>query len=624
MVPADAGLPGRVDQPVHRAAHAQDPARPEDLQGDDAGAVDPGLQAQGAGLPAHESGSSAGPGQRLAGGRGLEGARAGAHRRRDDRRAQGRGAQDRLPGGALGHRADLPGRAARRQPDRARDHVGAGQADLPGRRPEPDDGGQPAGHVQSQLPRQPVRARGQPLVDRAAVHAHRRGGAGPALRRRAEEIHRRVLRDRHAQAVRERHRHPRPPRWLVDEGDRQGQRAGHLPRRHALPEQLRGRRLGHEAQAALAAVAARHAAGRQGQRHHDADGGRRVLRPRVHRAARHQRRELRQRRQGPGRHRRAQGRPGGPARAAPGLGRERQRPQDAAQRRPVLQLQAARRQRPGARVQQLHAAAGAGGPPGLPARRARHAGRQLPLPARAGGQQGQHGKLAGAAPRAGRSGAAAARGAAVRAGRQPARQAGDAGAARGHGAAHADPVRRRRRPEGRCARAGRGAGRSAGAVAVHRARGARARARPRVRGAAAHPQRQPVRAAQAGRGATGPTQADARRRDAGLHDAGGAVAVGCDVLSRAGPDAAGRLPAGPGQRVPGDPRPWTDPGLSGRRVADRRCVCDALRQGAAAVAVAGGRAGTQRTDPGPHGPVQQPRFARPARRIPSAQAAAAA
>jgi cytochrome c biogenesis protein len=58
----------------------------------------------------------------------------------------------------------------------------------------------------------------------------RRPAAGAAVRHRAEEVHRRVLLHRHAQAVRQRDRHPRQGHRREDPGARRGQPPGQLHR----------------------------------------------------------------------------------------------------------------------------------------------------------------------------------------------------------------------------------------------------------------------------------------------------------------------------------------------------------------------------------------------------------
>ena len=114
VVPADPGLPGDVDQPVHRAQHAQDLRRAAQLQGADPRAVAQSLPPQGRGHARRLARDHAGAGERPAGGPGLARARPGALQRHHGGGAARHGQQGRLSLRAFGHRADLPGRAVRR------------------------------------------------------------------------------------------------------------------------------------------------------------------------------------------------------------------------------------------------------------------------------------------------------------------------------------------------------------------------------------------------------------------------------------------------------------------------------------------------------------------------------
>ena len=151
-----------------------------------------------------------------------------------------------------------------------------------------------------------------------------------------------------------------------------------------LPEQLRRRRLERDAARAAArqqCEAVRHC--RRDRWRHTTVQRRSATDARVHRAARHQRREPRRQCESE-RHRRAQGRSRRYARWPSRQRRQGAEQARAAQCRAVDHLQAARRGRPGTRVPQLHAAGRDRRSARVPRRRARDAGRQLPLSAHSG------------------------------------------------------------------------------------------------------------------------------------------------------------------------------------------------------------------------------------------------
>ena len=256
------------------------------------------------------------------------------------------------------------------------------------------------------------------------------------------------------------------------------------------------------------------------------------------------------------------------ARSRQRLGSRRTRPSEregAAQRRPVsVSYKLRDASGPGARVQQLHAAGRAGdgsassslGVRDNPAEPFRY----LRIPA---DEQRRHGRLV-------RLRAALADPAAARARRSrryvalatPSRQAASWPSsctprpARALALfAGAEPRQGRRgQPPAGCRRI----------VRLHRGQRARGRARAHLARCCCASSTAAVRAAQPDARAGRPGAARARREDAGLHDAGGAVALRQLLLSGAGAARAGRLQAGAGQRVPGRARAGQDAGLSGR------------------------------------------------------------
>ena len=244
VVPADPGVPRHLDQPVHRAQCAEDRRRPEEPEGAPARAVAAGVPPQGARPRGRAARRSLRTHRRIAVGQWLERQGRRARQRHHGRGAQGLGEPARLPGRAQRDRAHLPRRPGRRQPHRARADGAARQERVRRRRhAQGHSGGAPPRQLHADLPRQPAGARRRARRHRGAESRRRRGAAGAAVRRRAEEIHRRVLRHRHAEAVRERDRHPRSRQRPGDTGHGEGERAGAPSRRRDLPEQLRRRRL---------------------------------------------------------------------------------------------------------------------------------------------------------------------------------------------------------------------------------------------------------------------------------------------------------------------------------------------------------------------------------------------
>ena len=84
----------------------------------------------------------------------------------------------------------------------------------------------PAARDQSHLPRQPAGGRGHAVGHGDPEPVGRHPAAGAAVLHRAEEVHRRVLLHRHAQAVRQRDRDPRPRDRRADPGARRGESSG--------------------------------------------------------------------------------------------------------------------------------------------------------------------------------------------------------------------------------------------------------------------------------------------------------------------------------------------------------------------------------------------------------------
>ena len=149
------------------------------------------------------------------------------------------GQQARLHRRAQRHRAGVHRRPARWRPDRACADVVQRQVDLHRRRPDRRcAAAAPPERTQPHLPRQPAGGRGHAVEHRHPEPARRRAAAGVAFFGGAEEIHRRVLLHRHAQAVCQRHRHPRQRHRRENPGARRGQPSGQLQGHRDLPVQL--------------------------------------------------------------------------------------------------------------------------------------------------------------------------------------------------------------------------------------------------------------------------------------------------------------------------------------------------------------------------------------------------
>ena len=150
----------------------------------------------------------------------------------------------------------------------------------------------PARPRHTDVSRQSAGAGGCALRHRGHQHAGRRGPAGLAVRRGAPQVHRRVLRNWHAQALRERDRDSRPRDRHGDADDGESERTGVPPRRRDLPEQLRRRWLDGEAPR-LPAPQGRQELRRRGHHWSEHHPVRRrcAADARIHRAARDQRRE---------------------------------------------------------------------------------------------------------------------------------------------------------------------------------------------------------------------------------------------------------------------------------------------------------------------------------------------
>ncbi len=217
VVPADPGVPGDQHLAVHRPQHARASSRTcaATRKTSASRACRPSTTGPGACWPTRR------PRPRAASARGW---RAPAGRCRLQQRAtpQGEGwmvaakagarQQDRLHRRPQRHRAGLPGRAAGWRPDRAGPDVVRRQGALHRRRHDRRRRRQaPAGVDQPHLPRQRAGDRRHAVGHRHPVAVRRHPAAGAAVLDRAEEVRDRALLHRHAQAVRQRHRDPRPP-----------------------------------------------------------------------------------------------------------------------------------------------------------------------------------------------------------------------------------------------------------------------------------------------------------------------------------------------------------------------------------------------------------------------------
>ena len=389
-----------------------------------------------------------------------------------------------------------------------------------------------------------------------------------------------------------------------DPGHGQGQRAGLPPRRRDLPEQLRRRRLAAQAAArcrcAAAASRSRSRARSAAAPQLDAAAATTTADARVHRPARHQRREPRRQ-------------------------RRRRRGGTDVRKVDLVQLAATSHLGSGAKVATARRSCATSArrsatscatragqarefhnymlPVELDGQRVflagvrDNAGRSLPLPAHPGRRQGQLDGWLRLRARAGRPGAARA-GRARATSRWPRRPTSPRWPQQ--------LTRHRARARWRCSPAPRRRARPAadgaprrpaGAVRLHRDQRARGRARAHLRGAAAHPQRQPVRAAEpqpASRPAcrrwppTTTTQAFMTQAVLSLSDS---FFYPAPVLLQ-----LDRLQAGAGQRVPGRARAGQDARLPGRGAADRRRLRDALHPRTPPLGLArrpGGAGGTQ-------------------------------
>ena len=243
VVPADSGVPGGQYQPVHCAQHAQDPAGLQAVQGKHPRAKPEGVLAQGRGHAGRAGRRRRAAHRADAGGVGLEGEVAAARHRarhRLDGGGQGRGGQQAgLPGRTQRHRADLHWRPVRWRPGGARADVVAGQDPVQWWRPDCRGArAAPPERPQPDLPRQPAGERRRHRRHGGADATHGCGVAGLAVRGGAEKVCGGVLPHRHAQAVCQRDRHPRPLHRRADARARGGEPPSELPGHRDLPVQL--------------------------------------------------------------------------------------------------------------------------------------------------------------------------------------------------------------------------------------------------------------------------------------------------------------------------------------------------------------------------------------------------